>query len=278
MAKPDFVTLADALIGAAEAAEKHFETVGYTVVREPDVLDYPYTPTLRCKRHRTTIIIEIDDAIRLERVREWTSFGRSSNSDFRVAVATPHDKDRQLEAEKAARELGAGIYQVGGAQAAVELHMPHDLSLNVSLPDLGNMPRRVKRALGPMYEQIGRSQWREGFETGCQAFEDECRRYLKKGIDGGRIVVLDKAGRRRHLTEKAVDRLTMGQLAIAFANIQTPNHADTAVAKILAKVTPRRNAVVHKKITRATETRLRKNVGKDVWLLFAGIKTIHKIK
>jgi hypothetical protein len=278
VAKPDFVTLADALIGPAEVAETHFETVGYAVVREPDVLDYPYTPTLRCKRHRTTIVVEVDDAVRLERVQEWIRYGRSSNSDFRVAVAIPADKDRQLDVEDTIRTLGAGIYQVGGASTAVELYMPHDLSVNVSLPDLGNMPLRVKRALGPMYEQMGRSQWREGFETGCQAFEDECRKYLKKGLAGGRIVVLDKAGRRRNLTEKVIDGFTMGKLAIAFANIQTPTHADSALAKILAKIRPRRNAVVHKKTTPATEARLRANVGKDVWLLFAGIKTICDIK
>jgi hypothetical protein len=129
-----------------------------------------------------------------------------------------------------------------------------------------------------MYEQFGCSEWREGFETGCQAFEDECRSYLKKGISGGSIVVLDKLGRRRNLSEAAIDRLTMGQLGVAFANIQTPNHADTALAKMLAKITPRRNAVVHKKITPATEARLRRNVGKDVWLLFAGIKMICDVK
>jgi hypothetical protein len=278
VAKPDFVTLADALIGSAEAAETYFETDGYTVVREPDALDYPYTPTLRCKRHRTTMVVEVDNAIRIERMREWMSYGRASNTDFRVAVVTPHDKARQLDAEEAVRSLGAGIYQAGGASLAVELHMPHDLSVNVSLPDLSKMPPKVKRALGPMYEQIRRSQWREGFETGCQAFEDECRRYLKKGVAGGRIVVLDKSGHRRHLTDTMIDRFTMGQLATAFARIQTPNHADTALAKILVKIRPRRNAVVHKKTTPATEARLRKNVGKDVWLLFAGVKTICDVK
>lgn len=277
MAKPDFLTLADELIAIAELAENYFETVGYTVTREPDVLDYPYTPTLRCKRHSTTIVVEVVDVIRAERIQEWTRYGRSSNKDFRVAIATDAAKGRQVDVEERIRTLGAGIYLVGSSNT-VEIHMPHDLSVNVELPELANMPLRIRKALGPMYEQFGRSQWREGFETGCQAFEDECRSYLKKGVSGGRIVVLDKLGRRRNLSEAAIDRLTMGQLGVAFANIQTPNHADTALAKVLAKITPRRNAVVHKKITPATEARLRRNVGKDVWLLFAGIKAVCDVK
>ncbi|MGA7705782.1 MAG: hypothetical protein WB998_12900 [Solirubrobacteraceae bacterium] len=272
MAKPDFVTLAEALVGPAEAIESYFENLGYRVQREPTALAYPYAPTMRCKRNRTTIVVELDDAIRLDRASEWVRYGCSLNSDFRVAVATPAETARDLQAEDALRAEKAGIYIAGGP--VMEVCAPHDLSLNLALPELAQLPHKVRKCLGPMYEQFEHSHWREGFESGCQAFEVECRKYLKAGMASGRIVVLDKRQRVRTLTDEGIDRMSLGQLKVAFGNIQTPNHADTALADILAKINPARVGVAHHKTTPATEVKLRKNVGRNVWLLVAGLRKV----
>lgn len=271
MAKPEFVTLADALVAPAEAIEAYFEKMGYTVTREPAALDYPYTPTLRCKRNRTTIAVDVDSSIRISRVSEWARYGRSRSFDFRVAAATPV-AGRDLAIEEAARAEKAGVYLIG--DSITEVCAPHDLSINLDPPELGDMSRKMKRALGPMYEQFERSHWREGLESGCQALESECRKYLQQGIAGGRLVVLDKVGRRRHLTDKSIDGMTLGRLAVTFSQIQTPNQADTAIGRVLAEINPHRVAVAHHKTTPRTEAKLRKHVGKAVWLIVAGLRKI----
>jgi hypothetical protein len=270
--KPEFVTLASSLIGPAETVARYFEDLGYKVVREPDVVDYPYTPTLRCKRDRTTIIVEVDSAIRLERVREWVRYGRSRSFDFRVAIATSTENPRDVSAEDATRNARAGVYVV--SEAVTEIYMHHDLSVNLDPPELAEMSHKMKKALGPMYEQFDHSHWREGLETGCQSLEAECRKYLKKGIASGRVVILNDAGRRRQIAESTIDKMTLGRLAVTFAHIQTPNHADTALASVLAQINPHRVAVAHHKTTPQTEAKLRKHVGKAVWLLVAGMRKL----
>jgi hypothetical protein len=272
--RPDFVTLSEDLVVPAETIERYFESHGHRVVREPTALPYPYTPTIRCKRDRTTIVVEVDRSIRLERVREWIRYGCSLNTDFRVAVATPADEPRDVSAEDALRTEKGGIYVVG--TTVTEICVPHDLSLNMTLPDLAQLHPKVRKALGPMYEQYDHSHWREAFETGCQAFEMECRRYLKDGVASGRIVVSDEKKRARRLTEKTIDKMSLGNLAIAFAHIQAPNHADTALASTLAQINPNRIGVAHHKTTPATEAKLRKYVGNDVWLFVGGLRRIYE--
>ncbi len=272
MSKPDFVTLAKDLVGAAERVETYFEEKGYKISREPDVLAFPYTPTLRCKRDRTTIIVELDDSIRLERMLEWVRYGCSLNSDFRVAVVVPAHVTRDLDVEEELRKAKAGIYLAG--TDVTEIAMPHDLSLNMTLPELAQLPPKVRKILGPMYEQYEHSHWREAFESGCQAFETECRKYLRTAIASGRVRVLSDSGRPRNLSDGTIEKMSLGMLAVAFSNIETPNHADMALATILTKINPNRILVAHHKNTAASEARLRKYVGSDVWLFVAGLRQI----
>jgi hypothetical protein len=75
----------------------------------------------------------------------------------------------------------------------------------------------LRKALGPVYEQFDRSHWREDFEEACQAVEVLSRKYINDGIAAGRIVLITKAGNIRTLTPQKIDKLTLGQLAEAFA-------------------------------------------------------------
>ncbi len=127
--------------------------------------------------------------------------------------------------------------------------------------------------LGPAYEQFARSQWREGFEEACQAFEVEARRYLKAGMRSGRVVIPNRRG----TTATAdVDRLTMGQLADAFSRIQHQNYADAIIGQTLKAVNRDRVGVVHKKVLKRTENRLRGNVGRHMWSLIEALKVVAK--
>jgi len=139
------------------------------------------------------------------------------------------------------QQKGIGLYAVF-EDRAVEQVVPVDLALNVQLPELNSLPRQVRELLGPVYEQFARSHWREGFEDACQVLETEARRYLHRWSRTGRIQVLRKHGPVA-LTAKEVNKMTMGQLAINFANIQAQNHADNVIGKALATVNRDRVAV-----------------------------------
>jgi hypothetical protein len=155
-----------------------------------------------------------------------------------------------------------------------ELLPPHDLALNVALPELRSFSPALRRILGPVYEKFNRGDWREGFEEACLVLETEARNYLKEGIRSTRITILDKRGAPNNPTLTKVGRMTLGQLASVFARIQSQNHTDSLLAGILPKINPDRIGVVHKKRTVAAENRLRKNVGKNMWMLINALKAI----
>jgi hypothetical protein len=148
------------------------------------------------------------------------------------------------------------------------------MALNVSLPKLETPPSQMRKILGPVYEQFNRSQWREGFEDACQAVETHARRYLAKGLASGRIALVTAKGKSRSLTTAQIDKLTLGQLAVAFAEIQNQNHADASIAKVLARINKDRVGVAHHKAKPATEARLRKNVGRHMWSVIAALKEL----
>lgn len=89
---------------------------------------------------------------------------------------------------------------------------------------------------------------------------------------GGRVIVVDKKGRARHVADKTIDGMTLGRLAVTFSQIQTPNQGDIAIGRVLAEINPHRVAVAHHKITPQTEAKLRKHVGNAVWLIVAGLR------
>jgi hypothetical protein len=126
--------------------------------------------------------------------------------------------------------------------------------------------------LGPVYEEFGRSHWREGFEDACQVLQVESAKYLTKGVETGRVTILDKNGNRRHVTATMIDRMTLGSLAVAFSNIEVPNHPDTVISEVLNRINKDRVGVAHKKAKQITEARLRKNVGQHMYRVITALK------
>lgn len=265
-----FLTVPSELIEHAEAVAQHFRDHGYRVGVEQFRLEYPFTPTLVGTRRGTTIVVEVDRQPPLRKLAEWARYAASCTRDTRVAVCVP---DSAIGGEIVPRlqEMRVGLYVAG--DAVREVLPPRDLAVNLQPPDLQALPRRIRQLLGPVYEQLARSQWREAFEEACQVVEVEARRYLKKGNATGRIVVVAQGGIRT-LSAGNIDRMTLGQLAIAFANIQTPNRNDTVVAQALAAINPDRVGVAHHKNRKATESRLRRNVGRNFYVIVAALKAL----
>jgi hypothetical protein len=240
------------------------------VWRETVELGFPYTPTLLCKRQRTTIIVDVVTAVSTSRLVPWVAYAKSSGKDTRIALCLPERSERDTAAEAWLRQQGVGLYLVGPA-GLVEIIAPADLGLAIQLPSLDSLPRKLQKALGSAYDQFQRSHWREGFEDACQVLETEARRYLKTGCRSGRIIILSKKGP-MVLSSSKIEKLTLGQLAGTYSNIQNQNYADSIIGQTLDKVNDDRVGVVHHKAKVRTETRLRRNVGQHMWAIVSALR------
>ena len=267
-----YKTIADELLAPAEIVAYDFETRGFTVRAERGELGFPYTPTFLCKRQTTTIIVELDSQIRRDRLQAWHRYCRSCGKDTRLAVCVPSSAVLPAEELAFLRQNGIGFY-AAFADRLDEQNAPADLALNVQLPQLNTLPPGVRQLLGPAYEQFQRTHWREGFEDACQALETESRRYLKKWIRTGRITIIGKRGP-LSLSNKQINKMTMGALAGTFKKIQAQNHADTIIGQALATINRDRVGVAHHKKRVATENRLRRNVGQHMWTIVAAMKEL----
>ncbi len=268
-----FKTIADELLAHAEVVADDFETRGFTIRVERSELGYPYTPTILCKRDATTIIVEVDSQLRKDRLEAWVRYCRSCGKDTRLAVCLPSSIAVPADEIAAFRQKGVGLYAAFDDRLDENI-APADLALNVQLPEANTLAPGIRKVLGAAYEQFQRTQWREGFEEACQALETEARRYLKKWTRTGRIKILRKKGPVT-LTNAQIDRMTMGQLAETFRNIQAQNHADNVIGRALATINRDRVGVAHHKRKKVTERRLRTNVGQHMWTIVAALKELN---
>ena len=276
MAQRVFRTVPAELIECAEKAVSHFENVGFKTHIEKSEIGFPYTPTILCSRSRTTIIVEVHNSINLEKVKDWVAYAKSSGKDTRFALCLCIGAKLTQEQEENLRNLGVGLYFDSGTSFTERL-APNDLALNVELPKLSKLSKKLRQLLGTAYEQFQqRTFWREGFESACQAFESEARRYLKKACRKRKIRFVTKKGLKTH-TNKEIDRLTMGQLAAAFEKIDKPNHPDSIIGSTLKRINKDRVGVAHHKSKMGTEKRLRQNVGQHMWAIVAAMKESTKV-
>jgi hypothetical protein len=271
MVSRTYRTVAVELVEYADVAADHFDTGGYKVYVERDEVGFPYTPTFVLKRRPTTLILEVSNKIQMDRLKDWVRYGKSCGSDTRIALCLPHTVNPAEDVAKL-RDQKIGLY-LSSKDSVVEHLAPADLAFNVELPDRTALPPKVRELLGSAYDQFGRTQWREGFEDACYVLEAEARSYLKKWSKTGRIKILRK-GVPITLLPRQIDRMTMGQLVVAFRRIQAQNHADSTVYKVLATLNKDRIGVVHHKKRARTEKSLRTNVGQHMWKIVAALKLI----
>lgn len=273
----DFRTVPEELRAHAEVAEAYFQAHGYRVRRERRRTEYPYAPTLECKRTPTALLVEVDTAVRLARLEDWARYGRSSTKDTRVALTLPAEYQRSSDDEDALRDKGIGLY-VSREGTLAELIVPRDLAMVLELPEIATLHYKLRKPLGPVYEHLGRAQWREAFEEACVALERAARSYLAKDVTSGRLTFVSRRGRRVSYDAIRIERMTLGQLAIAFSEVQLPTYADTVIADVLGRINADRVGVAHYKRTPRAEEKLRRNVGKHMWRVITAFKALYAIK
>lgn len=242
---------------------------------EPFDLAYPYTPVFVGKRQQRTVIVEIQSLLNFDNLQQWVRYGKACQTDTRVYVGlapgagvTPEELDRL-------RSLGVGLLLVG-SERVYEASPSSDLALQMDPPDL---PRELRAILGEAYDKFERGDWREGFEDASMALEQQAIAYLRRHVSRGRITFTPSGRRGAVPTLAEIEGMTMGALAGVFARIQTPNQADTRIGQALQKVNRDRITVAHYKGKGAArENRLRRNVGKNMFIVVSALKAIKGLR
>jgi hypothetical protein len=275
VAEWDFLTVADELLVPALAAADYFSDLGYTVTPEKHEAGCPFTPTLSCKRAPTTCFVEVAERASVARMKELVGFASALDQDTRVYLVLLQEASLSATVQMQLSNLGVGLLFASTA-GVTEAMAAQDVAMRVTLPELRRESRRLKRILGPVYELIKRNQWREGFDEACIALETEARAYLWKSLKSGRTTVLTPKGNQKALTKAKVDKMTMGALAIDFANMQQQNQADSVVGQTLQLLNEDRIRIAHKRRSAAAERALRRNVPPQMWRIIAALKALDK--
>jgi hypothetical protein len=269
----EFLTLPEELLEVAEVAVLYFEGFGYDVEPETSDVEYPYTPALRCRRESTTLFVEIATHVDRDRVKEWSAYCRSCSKDTRAAIVLPSDVDIGTADLALSNELGIGMYQTID-DSLRELLSPVDLAVQFELPQLTRYPNKVRKRLGSSFEQVRRGNWLEGFEEACVALETVARSYLASGVSTGRLTMSTSTGKDSTPSAKKIESMTLGQLKDQFLSIDNPNHADSLVGQSLQRLNPDRIRAAHKRKHHASQAALRRNVGKQMWLITNALKEL----
>jgi len=267
-----FNTVSDDLLPFAESAVRYFRSKGYTVGIERQELGYPFTPTLRCTRQHTTLVVELQSHLLMDRLGKWVSYCRSCNRDTRVSVVLPESTNLHLEEERRLRDLGVG-WHIANNSTLIPRIQPRDLTISLSLPELAELPQKLRKLLGHSYERFEESDAIDGFSEACTVLEDECKRYLKRGIDSTRIKFISGKGPKTY-SKSHINSRGMGQLIKIFGQIQNKNSVDNALYEALQRINPYRIKVTHTRSRVGVARLLSRNATQNMWIIVQALRYI----
>ncbi|MHB8405070.1 MAG: hypothetical protein ACYDCJ_06585 [Gammaproteobacteria bacterium] len=273
MRKVGFQTVGVDLLSVAKSLIGFYKLRTYQVSLEPRVVGYPNTPTLTAKRSQTLLIVELDRAASVPKLKNWVQYAKSCNSDVRIVTALVDIPDAVTS--QLLRSEGIGLISCVNGQI-IEEFLPRDLSVNLQLPNYEQLHKKLRAAFATMYEKHQNSYWRECFDEACKVIEKEAKGYLLNNVLQ-RTSVLNNKGQPRPLTRALVNRLTLGQLAVGFSMIQAPTQNDSYIGETLSLIFRDRNKWIHAGHSAATERVLRRNVGSHIWRIIGALKIIYGI-
>lgn len=139
---PEFLTVPEELLKIASVVLEYFREYGYSVTIEKQSIDYPYTPTLVCKRGSTTLIVEVVDSIYTDRIGDWVSYGKSCWGDTRLALFLPSTVSVSAGELRKLHEDRVGLY-LASSERVIESFAPADLAVNIDPPRLTRYSNKV---------------------------------------------------------------------------------------------------------------------------------------
>lgn len=274
MASAALLTISEDLSGYVDSVKKYFRAQGYQLSIEPSAVGFPFTPLLTAKRAQRTLIVELVSKCDTKRCTDWYYYCKGRRTDTRFALCVPADVNYQAFLPKLA-DMHIGLYTISGNTLA-RVAIPHDLAVNLSIPPLAELSPTLRKKLGDAYEKFENGDWREGFEDACKVLERSAAKLLWDGIRSGQFSLQKTGGKPRALTKKKIDKLTLGDLGVAFEQIVTKSTLSELLAQTLPQINPDRIGVVHKKHKPSVEAKLRQNVDHNMWRLVACLRTIFK--
>lgn len=271
-----FKTVSDDLLHVATDAESYFADQGYVVEIEKRALGYPFTPVLIARRGHETVIVEVFDIIDRARIERWIRYSRSQAGDTRLCVVARRPNAVSPDEIAYARDNRIGLL-VHDDTAIVEIRAPTDLAVPVALPELRDLPPKVRPLLAGAFRKFD-NDWRDGLGDAYNEVEQTSREYLKSGITSTRVKIQKKpkGGAISFVTEAEVDGMTLGQLKDAFKRINNQNYTDSVVASTLDLINKTRVGLAHKKKNAAVEADLRRQAGGHLYVVISCLEELMK--
>ena len=269
----EFYTLPEELLTAAGEAVKTLRERGFTVSVEEPSVEFPTTPTIIARRQPQTHYVFIREKFERDNVEAWVSYCKSCTADVRICLFFPKSDALSVKELSYCTKWGVGVYvlEQGRFECLVQ---EVDLAFQAELPNRRSLNANTRRLLGPAYDQFGRGEWREGFESAARVLEEECRRYLSKQVNAGRNSF--KSGSKiKALTRMEIRGMTLGGLKDVFCNFLSQNSLESKLCAGLTRLNPLRIDRIHRPSSRATENRMRARVGRDMWLIVNLVKEIN---
>jgi len=235
---------------------------GFKLVPEPFDLEYPNTPVFRAEgSSRDVYYGEVSSYVNMKRAEDWARYGRACNGDTRYVVGLPENKHVPMKQLARLRELGVGVYTITET-SVICICDPRDLSFKAEFPELS---KKMKRKLKHARDLFTQGHWRDAFLEACRILETEARSYLIKSMRSGRVRFVNGKGVEVVHSESAVSRMTLGQLANAFALLERPTQVDSRVGEALKRINPNRVTGTHSgKLSLTEERKLRDDIGKQL--------------
>lgn len=268
-----FNTVGTDLEGAATSAIGYFRGRGYAVRAEPYEFDYPMTPTIRCTRGRAKLFVDVTADFRESTVDAWIAYAKTRDHETSLALLVRTPPGLTMEEVAALRAKKVGLYSYGDGQIT-ELVPPADLAVNISLPSLSQLQAADRKKLQPCFDKIDRGEWIDGFRDACQVLENKARELLKDGVRRSRISFVSEKGKSRNYTIARIGKMTQGQLAHAYGEIQNPTQLDIVLERALMRVNGARVKAVHKTHTAKNDAKIRVQVGQHLWTIVSAFKQI----
>jgi hypothetical protein len=259
----EFLTLPDELQALANKLWEELTSRGYRLVREPDPLELPSTPTIKAVRdHETHYFLVRLDWAEIE-VDQWHRFACSCPTETRVSICCP----KKIPNRRLTRLHASGIgLCVSNNEDFFQQADSRDLAFHAKAPDRSSLKPKVRRLLGASLDRLDRGDWRPAFEDACGILEEECRAYLLKNQKMGRVKFISGT-KVKVPSPLEIRKMTLGALRNVFCSMVSQNHIEANLCSALTKLTPDRNRRTHKKRARNSEAVVRKRVGTHFWLI-----------
>jgi hypothetical protein len=262
--KVSFLTVPIELQAIALACNDYLHDAGFKLRHENNEHDYPETATIDARRKGERWFYIFDDKVKESRVVLWSGYARSCQSSTFVVLCIRKQSVLKPRDLLFLKSLGVGLTIIDDDSVLSEVVPPIDLTMNISLPPLNRQRIAVRRELQKVHELFKHGDWKTGFEEACKLVEQTAREYLIRQIKNSAVTIPGKGGNPKNISHDEAKRLPLGALAEVFCMRLYPKQVDSHLCDGLKRINPDRINVAHRKLTNATERRLRTNVGRHM--------------